>query len=148
MTFSLFLLAWLGENANDDDDADCKASLYSPSRGFNEIPVRTHTLTRTTPSPKDAPVIFMSAGFTSVSSSLFLSGLFGVVKLISALVFMFYSVKVRGNRFWLKLGCGVCAFSMLVLGMFMHGYTRPTDPLVFGIKQKKRKRGKEREETQ
>ena len=47
----------------------------------------------------DAPVIFMSAGFTSVSSSLFLTGIFGVVKVVSAAAFMFYFVKIKGNRF-------------------------------------------------
>jgi sugar porter (SP) family MFS transporter len=62
-----------------------------------------------------APVIFMSAGFTSVSSSLFLTGLFGVVKLVSATAFMFVFVRVRGNRFWLRLGSAVCAVAMLVL---------------------------------
>ena len=64
----------------------------------------------------DAPVIFMSAGFTSVSSSLFLTGIFGVVKVVSATAFMFYFVKIKGNRFWLKLGSLVCGISMLVLG--------------------------------
>jgi sugar porter (SP) family MFS transporter len=66
-----------------------------------------------------APVIFISAGFTSISSSLFLTGLFGVVKLISAIAFMFVFVRQRGNRFWLKLGSGVCAFSMLILAYFV-----------------------------
>ena len=66
-----------------------------------------------------APVIFMSAGFTSVSSSLFLTGIFGVVKLVSALAFMFRFVHVRGNRFWLKLGSGVCGISMLVLAYYV-----------------------------
>lgn len=64
----------------------------------------------------DAPVIFMSAGFTSVSSSLFLTGIFGVVKVVSATAFMFYFVKTKGNRFWLKLGSIVCGISMLILG--------------------------------
>ncbi|KAK4548936.1 hypothetical protein LTR36_008709 [Oleoguttula mirabilis] len=62
-----------------------------------------------------APVIFMSAGFTSVSSSLFLTGIFGVVKLVSSLAFMFKFVYIKGNRFWLMLGSGVCAASMLLL---------------------------------
>jgi len=60
----------------------------------------------------------MSAGFTTVSSSLFLTGLFGVVKLVSATAFMFVFVRMRGNRFWLKLGSAVCGASMLVLGEF------------------------------
>lgn len=63
-----------------------------------------------------APMIFISAGFTSVSSSLFLTGVFGVVKLISSIAFMFVFVKIKGNRFWLKLGSTVCGISMLVLG--------------------------------
>lgn len=39
-----------------------------------------------------APTIFMSAGFTSVSSSLFLTGLFGIVKVLSTTSFMFVFV--------------------------------------------------------
>ena len=61
------------------------------------------------------PVIFMSAGFTSVSSSLFLTGIFGIIKLASSLAFMFKFVYIKGNRFWLMLGSGVCGATMLVL---------------------------------
>jgi hypothetical protein len=57
----------------------------------------------------------MSAGFTSVSQSLFLTGLFGVVKVLSALSFMFIFVDWYGNRFWLKFGSAICGLSMLVL---------------------------------
>ncbi|KAL3418931.1 MFS quinate transporter [Phlyctema vagabunda] len=64
-----------------------------------------------------APVIFMSAGFTTVSSSLFLTGLFGVVKLLSAIAFMFFFVRMKGNRFWLILGTTICGVSMIILGM-------------------------------
>lgn len=67
-----------------------------------------------------APVIFMSAGFTSVSSSLFLTGVFGVVKLLSAIAFMFVFVKIRGNRFWLPLGSSLCGVCMLFLAYFVH----------------------------
>jgi sugar porter (SP) family MFS transporter len=62
-----------------------------------------------------APVIFMSAGFTSISASLFLAGVFGLVKLVSALAFTFKFVFIKGNRFWLMLGSGVCGAAMLVL---------------------------------
>jgi hypothetical protein len=62
----------------------------------------------------------MSAGFTSVSSSLFLTGLFGVVKLLSAIAFMFIFVKIRGNRFWLLLGSSLCGVCMLILAYFVH----------------------------
>ncbi|PSK37405.1 Hexose transporter 2 [Elsinoe australis] len=64
-----------------------------------------------------APKIFMSAGFTSVSSSLFLTGLFGAIKLISALSFMFVFVHMKGNRFWLRFGSLVCGITMLVLAV-------------------------------
>jgi sugar porter (SP) family MFS transporter len=66
-----------------------------------------------------APVIFMSAGFTSVSSSLFLTGVFGLVKLVSAVTFMFVFVRMRGNRYWLKLGSAVCGIAMLVLAYYV-----------------------------
>ncbi len=62
----------------------------------------------------------MSAGFTSVSSSLFLTGLFGVVKLLSAIAFMFVFVKIRGNRFWLLLGSSLCGVCMLILAYLVH----------------------------
>jgi sugar porter (SP) family MFS transporter len=74
-----------------------------------------------------APVIFMSAGFTSVSSSLFLTGIFGVVKLVSAITFMFVFVRMRGNRFWLKLGSAICGFAMLVLAYYVR-ILPPPDP--------------------
>ena len=62
-----------------------------------------------------APVIFQSAGFTTVSSTLFLTGIFGFVKVISAVAFMLVFVRILGNRFWLKLGsalCGACMFAL------------------------------------
>ena len=62
-----------------------------------------------------APSIFRSAGFTSVQSMLFLTGLFGLIKVIAALAFMMCFVRVKGNRFWLHLGSGACAVSMFVL---------------------------------
>ncbi|KAH7145539.1 general substrate transporter, partial [Dactylonectria estremocensis] len=66
-----------------------------------------------------APTIFMSAGFSSVSSSLFLTGLFGVVKLLSAIAFMFIFVKIKGNRFWLLFGSTICGISMFILAYFV-----------------------------
>ena len=72
-----------------------------------------------------APVIFMSAGFTSVSASLFLTGVFGLVKLVSAIAFMFVFVRLRGNRFWLKLGSAVCGVAMLVLAYFVRAMPPP-----------------------
>jgi len=60
----------------------------------------------------------MSAGFTSVSSSLFLTGVFGVVKLLSAFAFMFVFVKIKGNRFWLLMGSALCGATMLILGSY------------------------------
>jgi sugar porter (SP) family MFS transporter len=75
-----------------------------------------------------APFIFMSEGFTSVSSSLFLTGVFGVVKLLSAIAFMFVFVKIKGNRFWLLLGSALCGVSMLILAYFVHNLP-PKDQL-------------------
>ncbi|RDW66868.1 hypothetical protein BP5796_09617 [Coleophoma crateriformis] len=72
-----------------------------------------------------APVIFMSAGFTSVSSSLFLTGIFGLVKLVSAIAFMFIFVRVKGNRFWLILGSSICGISMLILAYFVRSLPPP-----------------------
>jgi hypothetical protein len=69
----------------------------------------------------------MSSGFTSVSSCLFLTGIFGLVKLLSALSFMFIFVHLRGNRFWLKLGSCLCGISMLTLALSIH-YGLPTTP--------------------
>jgi hypothetical protein len=64
-----------------------------------------------------APSIFRSAGFTSVNSMLFLTGLFGLVKLLAAASFMAIFVRIKGNRFWLNLGSAVCAISMFVLAL-------------------------------
>jgi hypothetical protein len=72
-----------------------------------------------------APMIFISAGFTSVSSSLFLTGIFGIVKLASSIAFMFLFVRIKGNRFWLKLGSAVCGISMLVLAYFVRRLQPP-----------------------
>jgi hypothetical protein len=61
-------------------------------------------------------IIFMTAGFKTVSSSLLLTGIFGLAKLVAALLFMFVCVRINGNRFWLLWGTGICAVSMFVLG--------------------------------
>jgi Sugar (and other) transporter len=74
----------------------------------------------------------MSSGFTSVSSSLFLTGIFGIVKLLSALFFMFVFVHLRGNRFWLKLGSTLCGVSMLILALSVH-FGLPTNSSPEGI---------------
>lgn len=88
-----------------------------------------------------APVIFMSAGFTSTSASLFLTGLFGVVKLAAALGFMFYFVRVKGHRFWIIVATAVCSVSLFILAFcvrtFEAGQTRPLESPdnlnVFGV---------------
>jgi hypothetical protein len=67
----------------------------------------------------------MSAGFTSVSSSLFLTGLFGVVKVLSATSFMLVFVYWYGTRFWLKFGSAICGLSMLILAIFVHRMPAP-----------------------
>lgn len=62
-----------------------------------------------------APTIFMSAGFTSTSASLFLTGLFGFVKLAASLSFTFYFVRVKGNRFWIIIATALCSVSLFIL---------------------------------
>ena len=57
---------------------------------------------------------------------LFLTGLFGLVKVIAAAAFMFVFVRVKGNRFWLKLGSGICAISMFILAICI--YRMPPPP--------------------
>ena len=74
-----------------------------------------------------APVIFVSAGFNSVSSSLFLAGIFGIIKLVSALAFMFKFVHVKGNRFWLMLGSAICGVAMLVLAYCVRAIPQAND---------------------
>ena len=64
----------------------------------------------------------MSAGFTSVSQSLLLTGIYGVVKLIAAFVFMFYCIKTRSNRFWLQFGALGCAISMFILSVCVRSF--------------------------
>jgi sugar porter (SP) family MFS transporter len=75
------------------------------------------------------PVIFMTAGFKTVSESLFLTGIFGAVKLVSAALFMFVCVRIYGNRFWLIWGTTVCAVSMAVLGYCVATMPRSSDPM-------------------
>lgn len=72
-----------------------------------------------------APTIFVSAGFTSVPSSLFFTGLFGIVKILSATSFMFVFVRLCGNRFWLRFGSAVCGISMLVLAYYVRRMPAP-----------------------
>lgn len=62
-----------------------------------------------------SPIIFQSAGFTSVRSSLFLAGTFGIVKVIASLAFTFKCVRYRGNRFWLILASSICGLTLLIL---------------------------------
>lgn len=62
-----------------------------------------------------APTIFNSAGFASTSASLFLTGLFGLVKLAAALAFMFYFVRVKGYRFLIIMGSAACSVASFIL---------------------------------
>lgn len=69
------------------------------------------------------PTIFMLAGFKTVHASLFLNCIFGMVKLSSAFAFQFAFVRIRGNRFWLKLGAAICGMSMAVLAFCLKQLT-------------------------
>jgi MFS family permease len=61
----------------------------------------------------------MTAGFTSASSSLFLTGIFGLAKLVSAITFMFVFMRILGNRSWLKLGSAICGVAMAILAYYV-----------------------------
>lgn len=75
-----------------------------------------------------APVVFLSIA-KSVSGALFLTGIFGAVKLLSAFSYMFYCVRVSSNRFWLLGGTAICAICMFVLGYCAGPESpSPTDP--------------------
>lgn len=73
-----------------------------------------------------APVVFMSAGFTSTSASLFLTGLFGLAKLAAALSFMFYVVRIGGNRLWLIVATSICSVSLLILAFCVRTFEART----------------------
>jgi sugar porter (SP) family MFS transporter len=74
-----------------------------------------------------APVVFLSIA-KSVSGALFLTGIFGAVKLLSAFSYMFYCVRVLSNRFWLLSGTAICAICMFVLGYCARPEPESTDP--------------------
>lgn len=80
-----------------------------------------------------APVIFASAGFTSISASLFLTGIFGLVKVITSILFMFVFVRMRGNRFWLHFGSIVMAVSMFVLAFSIEQMPSPGSDARTGV---------------
>lgn len=71
------------------------------------------------------PVIFQTAGFRSVSVSLFLTRIFGAVKLATAALFMLVCVRVWGNRFWLISGTAVAGSCMFVLGSCIQNMPNP-----------------------
>ena len=73
-----------------------------------------------------APVIIKSAGFTSITSMLFLTGMFGFVKVVAAVAFMLVFVRQKGNRFWLKMGTTACGISMFVLAICIR--SMPSEP--------------------
>jgi len=74
-----------------------------------------------------APVVFLSIA-KSVSGALFLTGIFGAVKLVSAFSYMFYCVRVSTNRFWLLSGTAICAICMFVLGYCAAPEPASSDP--------------------
>jgi sugar porter (SP) family MFS transporter len=80
-----------------------------------------------------APALFQLAGFTSVSSCLFLTGIFGLTRLTSAVAFMSYFVHTKGNRFWLQLGSALCGITMIVLAYFSK-VARPPDQMLNEVK--------------
>ncbi|GAA5915717.1 hypothetical protein JCM6882_004124 [Rhodosporidiobolus microsporus] len=73
-----------------------------------------------------APTIFNSVGVTGGNTALLTTGLFGVVKTISSLIWAFLLVDVFGRRIILICGAVGCAISMFIVGGYIAG-ARPQD---------------------
>ena len=63
-----------------------------------------------------SPKIFQSIGFTGTSTALLATGVYGTVKAVVTLIFMFYFVDTWGRRPSLISGSLIAAFAMFFLG--------------------------------
>ena len=73
-----------------------------------------------------APTIFQSIGFTGTSVSLLASGIYGVVKVISTIFFVFFAIDSLGRRYSLfisALGMGTLFF---IIGALLKSF--PPNP--------------------
>ncbi|TFY83914.1 hypothetical protein EWM64_g107 [Hericium alpestre] len=75
-----------------------------------------------------APQIFASIGYSSNTSSLLASGIYGIVKLIATSIFIFFFVESLGRKksfFISAMGMGILFF---IVGALLKEYPPPTDP--------------------
>ncbi|KAF9038992.1 quinate permease [Hymenopellis radicata] len=66
-----------------------------------------------------SPTIFKSLGITGTSTSLLTTGVYGIIKLIGALIFLLYLVDQLGRRWLLMLGSIGGALSMFYIGAYI-----------------------------
>ncbi|CAO1631968.1 unnamed protein product [Parajaminaea phylloscopi] len=69
-------------------------------------------------------------GFTGTSVSLLATGVYGLVKMIATVIFMFFVIDSVGRRKPLIIGSAVALFSMLYLGAYSihtHSFTQAVD---------------------
>ncbi|GAA5849546.1 hypothetical protein JCM9279_007265 [Rhodotorula babjevae] len=66
-----------------------------------------------------SPTIFRSIGVTGTSTSLFTTGLFGVVKTIASLIWAFLLIDHLGRTKLLMIGSAGCSVSMFIVGGYI-----------------------------
>lgn len=63
-----------------------------------------------------APTIFRDLGLSTVTTALFAQGVYGIVKVVSCLIFIFFLADTIGRRMSLMWSGAVQAFAMMFLG--------------------------------
>jgi len=66
-----------------------------------------------------SPAIFKSLGVVGTSTGLFATGIYGVVKSITAVVALFFLVDRLGRKTLLLSGCAIMTFSLLFVGVYI-----------------------------
>lgn len=66
-----------------------------------------------------SPTIFKSLGIVGTSTGLFATGIYGVVKSVTAVVALFFLVDRLGRKTLLLIGCGIMTFSLLFVGVYI-----------------------------
>lgn len=74
-----------------------------------------------------APTIFKDLGLSSTTTALFAQGVYGIVKVVACLIFMFFLADTLGRRISLIWSGFVQAFCMLFLGFYMRYGPTPGD---------------------
>ncbi|KAH8885273.1 quinate permease [Thozetella sp. PMI_491] len=66
-----------------------------------------------------SPSIFKSLGIVGTSTGLFATGIYGVVKSVTALIALFFLVDRLGRKTLLLSGCAIMAFSLIFVGAYL-----------------------------